>query len=54
MKYCDYNIQIDRNKIELDSELTDKLIPKLEWTVGDRWEMMVVDGVITLFKVNRE
>ena len=54
MKYIDYDIQIEANMIELDPELTAKLIPQLEWAEGDRWEMRIVGDVITLFKLKKK
>jgi hypothetical protein len=54
MRYVDYDIVIEDNSIELDSEITGKLLPKLEWQEGDRWEMKIVGDVITLLKLERE
>lgn len=54
MKYIDYNIVIESHSIELDPELTAKLLPKLDWQEGDRWEMRIVGDVITLFRLERE
>lgn len=54
MRYIDYDIQIEANMIELDPELTSKLIPELEWQEGDRWEMRIVGDVITLFKLKKK
>ena len=54
MKYIDYDIQIGKNSIELDPELTGKLLPQLEWQESDIWEMRIVGDVITLFRLERE
>ena len=53
MRYIDYDIVIQGNSIELDPELTAKLLPELEWQEGDRWEMRIVGDVITLFKLKK-
>jgi hypothetical protein len=54
MRYIDYDIVIEGDSIELDPELTGKLLPKLEWSEGDLWEMRIVGDVITLFKLEKE
>ena len=54
MKYIDYDIVIEGNSIELDPELTAKLIPEFDWQEGDRWEMRIVGDVITLFKLKKK
>ncbi len=54
MRYIDYDIEINSNSIELDPEITGKLLPKLDWSEGDRWEMRIVGDVITLFRLERE
>jgi hypothetical protein len=54
MKYIDYDMVIEGNSIELDSELTGKLLSKFDWAECDQWEMRIVGNVITLFRLEKE
>jgi hypothetical protein len=51
MRYIDYDIAIDQHTIELDAELTGKLLPKLGWQDGDLWTVKIVGDVITLYRL---
>ena len=54
MKYIDYDMVIEGNSIELDAELTGKLLSKFDWAESDQWEMRIVGDVITLFRLEKE
>jgi hypothetical protein len=49
MKYYDYNLDLSRDKIILDEEIT---LKKLEWARGDYFEVTEKDGQIELVRVD--
>ena len=49
MKYVDYDWDLYKDRIVLDSELN---IDKLEWQAGDHFEVRNVNGRVELVKVD--
>lgn len=49
MRYVDYNWDLHRDKIVLDSEIN---IDKLGWKAGDHFEIKNIDGKVILEKVD--
>lgn len=49
MKYVDYNWDLHKDKIVLDSAIN---IDKLEWRAGDHFEVRNTDGRVELVKVD--
>jgi hypothetical protein len=49
MKYVDYDWDVRKDRIVLDSEID---IDKLEWRAGDHFEIRNIDGRVELVKVD--
>jgi len=49
MKYIDYDLDLSKEKIILDKELT---LEKLEWQIGDYFEVKEKDNQIELVRVD--
>jgi hypothetical protein len=49
MKYVDYELDLSKEKIILDKEIT---LKKLEWAKGDYFEVTENDGQIELVRVD--
>ncbi len=49
MKYVDYDWNLFKDKIVLDSEIN---IDRLGWRAGDHFELKNVNGQVILFKVD--
>jgi hypothetical protein len=48
MKYVDYDWDLRKDRIILDSEIN---IDKLEWRAGDHFELKNINGQVQLVKV---
>jgi hypothetical protein len=49
MKYVDYDLDLSKEKIVLDREIT---LKKLEWHKGDYFEVKEQDGQVELVRVD--
>jgi hypothetical protein len=49
MKYVDYDLDLSKDKIILDREIT---LKKLEWHKGDYFEVTVNDDCVELVRVD--
>ena len=49
MKYMDYDWDINKDRIILDSELN---VDKLGWKCGDHFKLININGVVQLVKVD--
>ena len=49
MKYADYDLDLSKERIVLDREIT---LQKLEWHTGDYFEVKEQDGQVELVRVD--
>ena len=49
MKYADYDLDLSKERIVLDKEIT---LQKLEWHTGDYFEVKEQDGQVELVRVD--
>lgn len=49
MKYVDYDLDLSKERIVLDKEIT---LQKLEWHTGDYFEVKEQDGQVELVRVD--
>ena len=49
MKYADYDLDLSKERIVLDKEIT---LQKLEWHTGDYFEVREQDGQVELVRVD--